>query len=189
MPRTPIFYYTGSKLLVVNFYNIMNTNDTIYNSIFEKNINNKCIKDLKELFLYALKQKTELYNNEGEILKRIISDNEEENSYYTSVYNDGQYSGFTSPQANDFYKDLENLNIKSDFNNSSFLKCLFQITMLGIANSTNKQYTLDNACVIIHKSHNGFKYTGKYWKNNSNNNIMTTIEIINQLKDRINNNR
>ena len=58
--------------------------------------------------------------------------------------------------------------------------------MLGIAYSTNKQYTLDNACIIINRTSTGFKYTGKYWKKNKDTNLRHTSEIITQLMTRIN---
>ena len=190
LSRTPIFYINGSSLSVFNFLNLIDTTDIIFNAFYEKAADYKKIdKTYQELFQYLLKPNNNKYTTENEKLSVNIGATEEQNAYYTATYSDGQFTGLTSPQANDYYKDIENLNITSDFNNSSFLKCLLQITMLGIAYSNNNKYTLDNACVIVSKDKKGFKFTGKYWRRSFDNltTTKTTSEIIADLKNRITN--
>ena len=187
LSRTPIFYINGKTTLVLNFFKIMQTKETVFNAFFDEKDISKMDKNIDELYKYLLKPRSQIYTTLKDTIKRLISEKEEENCYYSATYSDGQFTGFTSPQANDYYKDLENLNVKSDFNNSSFLKCLFQITLLGITYSNNNKYTLDNACILICKTKDGFKFTGKYWKKTFSDDVSSTLEIINNLKNRITN--
>lgn len=161
LSRTPIILIDNGYNYIFNWMNFIDYQETIYNAFFEIKDGNTINKEnYAALKLYMLKPNTETYIDG----KRIINPLEKDNEVYNATYNDGQFTGFVSPQPNDFYTDNEE-NINSDFNNCSLLKCLFQITMLGIVYSNNYSYTLDNACILLTKTTGGgFKYTGKYWK-------------------------
>ena len=142
------------------------------------------IKAIKNYFLGTRKP------NYVEMVREWVP-NESANAFYLKCYADGQYTGAISPQENDFFQD--NLSGKtSDFNNVSFIKCVFQMAMLGAAFSTDsKFYTLTNAAIVIHiKTADNMKFAGKYWykpiiKIEDETTVPSTADLIDRLSKRI----
>lgn len=66
--------------------------------------------------------------NELVSINRKIYDTNELNEQFKNLYSNVTYTGFKSPQANDFFTSEE--NFESMFNNASILKCIFQIAHL-----------------------------------------------------------
>jgi len=160
MSRVPIIYINKNKIYVLNFYCLF-TKQTYMNAFFHLVADNTINNALKDLKQYFLNPNNDIIARGG---NRKVDALEFANRFYRSLYSDANFTGFVSPQANDFFQSNDQ-NLLSDFNNVSPIKCLFQIAMLGSAYNNSKNYTLENACMIIHRdSRNNFKWTGKYWK-------------------------
>lgn len=82
------------------------------------------IQDLKEKFFMPGNAR-----NEPASTNRKIYDTNEQNEKFKNLYSNGIYTGFKSPQANDFFSSEE--NFESMFNNVSILKYIFQIANLA----------------------------------------------------------
>lgn len=194
--RVPICILTKKTKIVINFLNLLNNTNLNINQLFNLKSFEDIQKDLpefnwiKNMLLYY---KSQYKLGEGNrIIERLVGDKELENAVYRDTYANGQYTGMVSPQANDFYQD-NIANNTSDFNSTSFLKCLFQIAFLGNIYSTDtptNTYTLSNAIVIIAAFNNNIKYTGKYWykpivHSGDKENTPTTLDIVNRIFKRI----
>jgi hypothetical protein len=112
------------------------------------------------------------------------------NAIYHMCYADGQFSGVISPQENDFWQDNDE-NKVSDFNDVSFLKCIFQIAMLGaVYSAETKFYTLTNAAVFINYAQaDDIKFSGKYWykpitRLDDDKNTPTTAALVSRMIQR-----
>lgn len=184
MSRTPIIILYQGKRFMTNFYFLMKTvtfSDERFNSFFTKK---KEIADggkiAKKLFGYNTIFDTQ------DIEIDYASKNAQDYAVYNALYNEGAYTGIVSPQANNYVQILDP-NETSAFSGQSFLKCLFQITMLGISFSNSIYYTLNNACVIINvKNDLSYKFTGKYWRKGTQaNKISKTSEIFEKVLSRI----
>lgn len=96
------------------------------------------IQDLREKFIMPGHARLEPISN-----NRKIYDTNQENEKFKNLYSNGTYTGFKSPQVNDFFTSEE--NFKSMFNNVSILKCVFQIAnLVAVYNVDYPYYTLDN---------------------------------------------
>jgi len=202
MNKTPIFVLINNKLTAICFTQLFYDRTNVdLNALFEFKINNTIAGQIIDNNAGWWQQfcnqtmganATAFANNE-----RAYHDKEENNQVYQKFYADGQFTGIVSPQPNDWFQD-NNIDPKSNFNNTSFIKCLFQTTMLGLIYSdTSPYYTLTNACVIISTTNDqNTKYTGKYWTkpiirnedlddNQANN--RTTSQLINRILTRIQN--
>jgi hypothetical protein len=215
--RVPILLIKGDRIIIVNFTQFFRARDNIMSTFFDFKADN----DIQNAF--------NLENNAGyweNLQKYIIGyaginqdendhsgpieangfrnfnlSDEKTNQVYKTYYSDGQYTGMTSPMANDWFQS-NNSNVHSNFNNCSLFKCLFQMATLGnISNEGQQYYTLTNACVIVSVGDGGgidgpnafnMKYTGKYWlkpitgnEDAQPNNVSTAI-LISRLCKRIN---
>jgi len=159
MARCPIIFIESGKQYILNFLNFIHAVDTPLNAYFK--LNTIEYKNFQDVAAVLLGYNSAAYTASG--LPNYSSQNEKDYALFRTMYNEGAFNGLVSPIANDYVQGLAQ-GEKSDFSNVSFLKCLFQIALLGIAYNTSGQYTLNNACVIIHKSGNGIKFTGKYWR-------------------------
>jgi len=159
MARCPIIFIDNGKQYLLNFLNFIHVTDTPLNAYFTSNTID--YKNFVDVAAVLLGYNSSVYPTTG--LPNYSSQNEKDYALFRTMYNEGAFNGLVSPIANDYVQGLAQ-GEKSDFSNVSFLKCLFQIALLGIAYNTSGQYTLNNACVIIHKASNGIKFTGKYWK-------------------------
>ena len=195
--RVPIMIVDkgGKERGIFCFSQLMSSYDKIVNKYFTIIDDTEVRKTFKTLdgikLLYGLKQRQDdvIYKEDG---TRAWNDNELENQKYGAMYSEGRWNGMISPQPNDWYESNNN-NQNSSFSNTSFIKCLIQIAMLGNIFSTDlPYYTLTNAIVIL--TDEG-KYTGKYWTspkkvNNDNNKDYTpkTKELVNRIMKRISEN-
>ena len=151
MSRCPIIYIDGKTQLVFNFLSLLGINDVPLNTYFEKN--DISYKEFSKLASVLLGYNPNAYPDDEKKLPNYSSNDERDYALFKTMYNDGAYTGIVSPIANDYVQGLAQ-GETSDFSNVSFLKCLFQIACLGIAYNTSKQYTLNNACVLINKGTN-----------------------------------
>lgn len=178
--RCPIIFIDGKTQFIFNFMSLLGITDVPLNAFFEKN--DIGYKDFNTLAASLLGYNPGVYPG-GNVMPNYASNDERDYALFKTMYNDGAYNGIVSPIANDYVQGLAQ-GEKSDFSNVSFLKCLFQMALLGIAYNTSGRYTLNNACVIINKGVNGFKFTGKYWKKHRECDG-NTASILNSLVRRI----
>lgn len=195
--RTPIIIYnkTNSKQIAANFQTLFNSKANLIqlNDFIRIETDNEINNKLGS-WNTLLNQQIRFNNRENERQVRIIDINEElKNTIFDAMYSDGQYTGIISPQANDFYQSNNNPP-DSNFNNISFLKCIFQIALLGnVFDSENIYYTSSNSIIFIRcDNNNNIKFTGKYWtkpilekEDYVNDTEITTLQIINRIIKRI----
>lgn len=162
MNRLPLIICNNNKVFFCNLATFFNKPEII-NSFFRYKNHEQItgqFADFDNFIANAIKYSNK-YNNEDN--QRTYNDNESENVVYKCQYSDGQFTGLVSPQSNDFFQS-DNTNVKSDFNNVSFIKCVFQIALLAnVFDNYNKFYTLTTGCVIISWEGGNLKFTGKYW--------------------------
>ena len=97
--------------------------------------------------------------------RRQRQENENDNMVYDMNYSEGRFLGVDSPQPVDWYMNTIE-NPRSSFNNSSMIKCIMTMCMLGAMYNNTNYYTLTNAAVFATYEGNGsFKFTGKYLTN------------------------
>ena len=181
MARLPIFFYYQQHIYGTNFLNLFERPNYFLKYFIPRENDMNAIKPL--LLRCFLEPNNNIYTDGN----RNYDPVEYTNRYYKKLYSDGQFHGFVSPQANDFYQSNDQ-NLVSDFNNVSPLKCLFQIAMLASAYNTTKNYTLENGCMIVYynESNRSFNWTGKYWKKNLND-YGITYEVYQACFNRIKN--
>lgn len=164
--RVPIIIIDlENKDTFITFFSYLmhDKNNTILNQYW-KTIDEKEVENKHKIF-HRIKNRlmpfTEPLEENGE---RKWDTTESTNAVYHMCYADGQFNGVISPQENDFWQDNEE-NKVSDFNDVSFLKCLFQIAMLGsVYSADSKFYTLTNAAVFVsYAQGDNIKFSGKYW--------------------------
>ena len=187
--RVPILLYekTNKTWLITNFRSFFKTKQTILNQAFENTDILNGQEGLTNLFKSVA---NEIIGERNVDEPRTWLDDERNNAVYIKQYVNGQFTGMISPQANDFYQD-NNENNKSDFNQVSLIKCLFQLAMLGSVFSSDWQfYTLTNVILFINYDERSLKFTGKYWyksspKLNDEKETPKTIGLINRIMKRI----
>lgn len=162
--RVPILIYNNTKKTwyITNFRSFFKHRQTILNGAYDTAVPGEVQEWFNGVALDAIGE-VSMEKNPREWGKSELA-----NALYLKQYVNGQYTGMVSPQANDFYQD-NNDNVKSDFNNVSLIKCLFQLAMLGSVFSSDWQfYTLTNAILFINRTEErSFKFTGKYWYKSS----------------------
>jgi len=165
MNRIPIFLTDGNSIIGMTFSQFFDDTDKLKNffnfegiEVIKAKINN--IQDIfNKIVGYNQDEMTERID-----MKDYKTDTQEQNQLiYKSPYSDGQYTGITSPQANDFYQGNES-NLTSNFNTTTPIKCIFEIALLAnIYGTSSPYYTLTTGCIVISCVNNNLKYTGKYW--------------------------
>jgi hypothetical protein len=165
MNRIPIFLTDGKNWIGMCFSQFYeNTNDL--KTFFEfMNINNmkQKIPTIENIINKVNPVNGDELVQRADLTKYNANTKEEQQMAYRSQYSDGQYTGLTSPQANDFYQANEE-NVNSNFNKTTPLKCIFEIALLAnIYGTSSPYYTLTTGCVIIYMQGENLKYTGKYW--------------------------
>lgn len=162
--RIPIFIVDiKGNIYCTKFTALLNEIPDIIKAFFDTDIQNqtKTIQNIKNILLKAIG-----YKEQNNIARNNITENLKETDFeiYSSCYSNGQYSGITSPQANDYFTSPD-LKLESNSGNSNPIKCIFQIALLAnVYGISSMYYTLTSGGIIITETQNGdIKYTGKYW--------------------------
>ena len=198
--RVPIFIYNpptenlkkDTYWSITNFRSFFATTQTTLNQVFgtEKmdDTTKNIFQSVASRVLGEVAKQTEENGTD-----RKWTDDAAGNAIFVNRYAVGQFTGMTSPQANDFYSETTIENLQSDFNNVTIIKCIFQIAMLGSIYATDWQfYTLSNAAVFLYNLGRELKFTGKFWltpynkiKDRDEKEKISTINIVNRILSRI----